>query len=29
VRHACIFALCQAEGTNVTQYCSYSFMIIQ
>ena len=23
-----LFAFCQAEGTNVTQYCSYSSMII-
>jgi hypothetical protein len=28
VRHACIFAFCQAKGINVIQYCSYSSMII-
>jgi hypothetical protein len=26
--HARTFTFCQAEGTNVIRYCSYSFMII-
>jgi hypothetical protein len=28
VRHAWTFAFCQAEGINVIQYCSRSFMMI-